>query len=55
MNFLPEALDTYVVNHSENEPELLQQLTRETIDHIFIYRNHRNYVHTIYSSDGFWC
>ncbi|MFC0604004.1 O-methyltransferase [Winogradskyella pulchriflava] len=30
MNFLPEALDNYVVAHSEQEPELLQQLTRET-------------------------
>lgn len=30
MNFLPEAIETYVVNHSEDEPELLQQLTRET-------------------------
>ncbi|WP_299119587.1 O-methyltransferase [uncultured Winogradskyella sp.] len=30
MHFLPEKLDEYVVNHSEQEPELLQQLTRET-------------------------
>ncbi|WP_242202342.1 O-methyltransferase [Aestuariivivens insulae] len=30
MHFIPEALDNYVVNHSENEPELLQQLNRET-------------------------
>ena len=30
MYFLPEALDNYVVEHSEQEPELLQQLTRET-------------------------
>ncbi|WP_299521233.1 O-methyltransferase [Winogradskyella sp.] len=30
MHFLPEALDYYVVTHSEQEPELLQQLTRET-------------------------
>ncbi len=30
MHFLPEALDNYVVAHSEQEPELLQQLTRET-------------------------
>lgn len=34
MNFLPEALDTYVINHSESEPELLQQLTRETFQKI---------------------
>ncbi|WP_378183163.1 O-methyltransferase [Aquimarina sp. SS2-1] len=34
MHFLPEALDTYVVNHTEKEPELLQQLTRETYQKI---------------------
>lgn len=34
MHFIPEALDEYVVNHSENEPELLQQLTRETYQKI---------------------
>lgn len=30
MHFLPEKLDDYIVEHSEEEPELLQQLTRET-------------------------
>ena len=30
MYFLPEKLDKYIVAHSEQEPELLQQLTRET-------------------------
>jgi len=30
MFFLPENLDKYVVDHSEQEPQLLQQLTRET-------------------------
>ncbi|HMC01438.1 MAG TPA: hypothetical protein VKN14_10435, partial [Flavobacteriaceae bacterium] len=30
MNFIPEKIDDYVVKHSENEPELLQQLNRET-------------------------
>ena len=30
MHFLPEKLDNYIVAHSEDEPELLQQLTRET-------------------------
>ncbi|WP_299128427.1 O-methyltransferase [uncultured Winogradskyella sp.] len=30
MYFLPEKLDNYIVDHSENEPELLQQLTQET-------------------------
>lgn len=30
MHFISEDLDDYVVAHSEKEPELLQQLTRET-------------------------
>lgn len=34
MHFLPEDLDNYVVAHSEAEPELLQQLTRETYQKI---------------------
>ncbi|TYB79281.1 O-methyltransferase [Bizionia myxarmorum] len=34
MHFLSEDLDTYVVNHSEDEPALLQQLTRETYQKI---------------------
>ncbi len=34
MHFLPEKLDAYVVAHSEDEPELLQQLTRETYQKI---------------------
>ena len=34
MHFIPEALDKYVVNHSENEPELLKALTRETYQKI---------------------
>jgi len=34
MHFIPEALDDYVVQHSEKEPELLQQLTRETYQKI---------------------
>lgn len=34
MHFLPEKLDDYIVNHSEQEPELLQQLTRETYQKI---------------------
>jgi predicted O-methyltransferase YrrM len=34
MYFLPETLDNYVVAHSEQEPELLQQLTRETYQKI---------------------
>ena len=34
MHFIPEDLDNYVVSHSENEPELLQQLNRETYQKI---------------------
>lgn len=34
MYFLPEKLDDYIVAHSETEPELLQQLTRETYQKI---------------------
>ena len=34
MHFLPEKLDEYIVSHSETEPELLQQLTRETYQKI---------------------
>jgi len=30
LDFLPEKIDQYVVTHSQPEPELLQQLTRET-------------------------
>ncbi len=30
MHFLSDALEAYIKNHSENEPELLQNLTRET-------------------------
>lgn len=30
MHFLSEALESYIKDHSENEPELLVQLTRET-------------------------
>ncbi|ALJ06226.1 methyltransferase [Pseudalgibacter alginicilyticus] len=34
MHFIPEVLDDYVVAHSENEPQLLQKLTRETYQKI---------------------
>ncbi|MDO6597785.1 O-methyltransferase [Oceanihabitans sp. 2_MG-2023] len=34
MYFLPEKLDDYVVAHSQDEPKLLQQLTRETYQKI---------------------
>ena len=30
MNFLPDNIDAYVVNHSQKEPDLLQQLNKET-------------------------
>jgi len=30
MNFLPENIDQYVVNHSQKEPDLLQELSKET-------------------------
>ena len=30
MHFIPDALDDYAVNHSEDEPHLLKALTRET-------------------------
>lgn len=30
MHFLPEAIDDYIVQHSEPEPELLKKLNRET-------------------------
>ncbi|WP_106794064.1 O-methyltransferase [Aquimarina sp. Aq78] len=34
MHFIPEALDEYVVNHTQKEPKLLQQLNRETYQKI---------------------
>jgi len=34
MHFISEDLDDYVISHSEKEPELLQQLTRETYQKI---------------------
>jgi predicted O-methyltransferase YrrM len=30
MHFLPEKIDTYVVNHSQQEPEILKELSKET-------------------------
>ena len=30
MDFLPEEIDNYVVNHSQQEPEILQELSKET-------------------------
>ena len=34
MHFIPKELDDYVVYHSEDEPKLLQELTRETYQKI---------------------
>ena len=34
MHFIPQELDDYVVKHTEDEPKLLQQLTRETYQKI---------------------
>jgi len=34
MHFIPEALNKYVIHHTEKEPKLLQQLTRETYQKI---------------------
>ncbi|MBL4605429.1 MAG: class I SAM-dependent methyltransferase [Flavobacteriaceae bacterium] len=30
MNFLPENIDQYIVNHSQKEPKILQELSKET-------------------------
>lgn len=34
MDFLPQEIDNYVVQHSEKEPELLQRLSRETFQKV---------------------
>ncbi|QDO92705.1 O-methyltransferase [Formosa sediminum] len=34
MHFIPQELDNYVVKHTEDEPKLLKQLTRETYQKI---------------------
>ena len=38
MHFLPEDLDDYVVAHSQQEPKLLQDLTRETWQNVLAPR-----------------
>lgn len=38
MHFLPENIDNYAVNHSEDEPVLLQELSRETWQKVLIPR-----------------
>lgn len=38
MNFLPENIDNYAIIHSENEPKLLKELSKETWQKILIPR-----------------
>lgn len=38
MDFLPEKIDNYASDHSENEPKLLQELNRETWQKVMIPR-----------------
>lgn len=38
MDFIPEKIDNYVVNHSEDEPQLLKELSRETWQKIMVPR-----------------
>lgn len=38
MHFLPEIIDNYAVKHSEEEPKLLQELSKETWQKILIPR-----------------
>jgi len=38
LHFLPDNIDRYAVNHSENEPKLLKELSKETWQKILIPR-----------------
>jgi len=38
MNFIPKKIDNYAVSHTENEPELLQQLSKETWQKVLVPR-----------------
>ncbi len=38
MEFLPEALETYIENHTTPEPEVLKKLNRETYAHVIMPR-----------------
>ncbi len=38
MNFIPKEIDDYAVSHTENEPELLQQLSKETWQKVLVPR-----------------
>ncbi len=38
MNFIPERIDSYAVEHSEDEPQLLRELSRETWQKVLVPR-----------------
>jgi len=38
MHFIPEEIDNYVAKHSQDEPELLKQLNRETYQKVLVPR-----------------
>jgi len=38
MNFIPKEIDNYAVSHTEDEPELLQQLSKETWQKVLVPR-----------------
>ena len=38
MNFLPKEIDNYAINHSQDAPELLQQLHKETWQKVLVPR-----------------
>ncbi|MCK5815422.1 MAG: O-methyltransferase [Flavobacteriaceae bacterium] len=38
MDFLPEKIDDYIADHSQDEPKLLQELNRETYQKILVPR-----------------
>jgi len=38
LHFLPDKIDNYAVNHSEDEPEILKELSRETWQKVLIPR-----------------
>jgi len=38
MDFLPKKIDNYVVNHTQDEPQLLQELNRETWQKVMVPR-----------------
>ncbi len=38
MNFIPDLIDAYAVHHSEDEPDLLRELSRETWQKVLVPR-----------------